>query len=786
MRTTLVVCTSLVALPFLSLAATAQNTATPSTTTADAAIAQHGRAIEEVVITAQKRPERLQATAVAAVSIKSAALAQNNVDDISDLSKLIPSVSISGSTNGRVPYAMRGVTTSADELNVGLNSGVAILLDGVPVPSDSHAADQIEDIDHIEVLKGPQATLGGRTAAAGVINMVTHGPTSHLTGAVSSTITTDNEQRISGYVSGAISDQIGFSLSGYGNHLQYPLVNNYNGDHTHVNSDGVRGKLLYRPNEDLTITLAGHYAQSQSYGDNFTYLYLTPGSTLLFPGSPFTQDAELQGINVHDGNLHTNSPSRSIGQRINDRDVSLIVDYKLGRLDLTSTSSFLREQQRSIQDLFTVDNFFFNILTHDQLPFPNNQTIRSDIRQGVEELRLASPASDRLSYLGGLFYSQQAIVSSLLRTIAGGAVNYVVQPTTSTYDAYGRMTYKITPQLSVTGGLRYNYDFLKYTDNQAVFVPFSPYLGPPHPYYAASSYGAGTGVGDIDVQYFFTPRNQVYATYARGYAPAAYNTASPLASDTAAKPVAREDINHFEIGSKGSYLDRSLLVNLAAFYTRYSNYQIETFFTTGIYAGLQNPPLVLANAPAAQTHGVEIDTTYRATDTLTLNLNAAYIDATFVNWKKAPCQVIYLTGTCDNTPGGSPYQDVSGRPLPNSPKFKFTLNAEQRVPMPSIGWDLVLNGNYAYRTSAEMLPDQNPHGVQGPYGILDLSAGLQSQSGRYTATIFVNNVTDKIYYTDVEDFWNTVWVNPAGSNPVIGQPARDARRYAGIRLNASF
>ena len=120
--------------------------------------------------------------------------------------------------------------------------------------------------------------------------------------------------------------------------------------------------------------------------------------------------------------------------------------------------------------------------------------------------------------------------------------------------------------------------------------------------------------------------------------------------------------------------------------------------------------------------------------------------------------------------------------MPNSPKFKGTLGVEQRVPIESAPVDIVLGGTYAYRTSAQMLPDQNPQGIQSAFGILNLTAALRDKTGKYSVTFFANNVTNHVYYGDVEDFWTGPW----GSNAIVAQPARDAQRYFGVRLKADF
>jgi iron complex outermembrane recepter protein len=120
--------------------------------------------------------------------------------------------------------------------------------------------------------------------------------------------------------------------------------------------------------------------------------------------------------------------------------------------------------------------------------------------------------------------------------------------------------------------------------------------------------------------------------------------------------------------------------------------------------------------------------------------------------------------------------------MPNSPKFKFTLAAEQRLPLANHPYEFVFGASYTYRTSAQMLPDQNPFAVQSGFGLLNLSARFSSTDGRYSATAFINNVTNHVYYTDLEDFWSGPW----NGNAIVGQPARDAVRFAGLRLSASF
>ena len=188
--------------------------------------------------------------------------------------------------------------------------------------------------------------------------------------------------------------------------------------------------------------------------------------------------------------------------------------------------------------------------------------------------------------------------------------------------------------------------------------------------------------------------------------------------------------------------------------------------------------------------GVELDSSFRATDTLNITFDAAYIDARFDRYPGAPC---YGTTTVGVTPTPAPVgcfknsagqfvQDNAGKTMPNAPKFKFTLSADQRIPLPG-PFDLSVNGSYAYRTRAQMLPDNNPQAIQRAFGILNLGATLATKDKTYSLSLFVNNVTDQHYVVDAEDFWNGPW---AGHNTVIVQPARDSNRYFGARLSARF
>jgi iron complex outermembrane receptor protein len=736
---------------------------------------ESGPALEEVIITAEKRPERLADTPVSATVLSESRLADDNTGDISELSKLVPSVNINGTLSQRSPMGIRGVSSVLGA--VGISSGVAVQVDGVPIPSDSFAGNQVEDVENVEVLKGPQATLGGRTAASGVINYVTHQPTDSLHGSVSATMTDDNEQRFSGYISGPIEPgTVDMSLSGYVSHRDYPMVNLATKENTGEDVFGTRVKMLIRPSDDLNITLAAHVQEMKSSGSNLVYGYLTPGATLLFPGSPLTQQALLTGVTPSFSNIYYNSPVTRTGSQFIDGDVSATINYKIGAYDLTSTTAYQHEYQDLVQDLFLVDEYFWNIFTGGHAPpFSNIQQTWEHISQTSEELKLTSPTTDRINFVTGIYYSDTRIGQEFSRALLPAEQISSVTPDTATYDAYGRVNWGLVAGTTLVTGLRFNHDEIKYSEIQRINAPEGAFA-------SAGSHSNNVVVGDVTLKQQILPGWIAYATYARGYSPGAYNTNIALASNAPLVPVGEEKINHFELGSKGEFFDRRLSVDVALFETIYNNFQVESF---QIEPGFINAPLVLSAAGKAQTRGLEMDLIGRPTQNLTASMNIALIDAVFKQYNDAACYGDQSDAQgCRTDPvTGQRIQNVSGSTLPNAPKFKANFALEQRVPISASPFELSFRADYSYRTSAEMLPDQNPYAVFASYGILNASAGLHNEAYRYTITFFVNNALNKHYNTDAEDFFSSVWSN---TNAILVQPARDSFRYAGVRASKEF
>ncbi len=784
----------------------------------------------EIIVTAQKRPEKLQEIPVAAAVLSAASVAQQHVTDLSDINRVVPSVEIKGTFNGRVPYGMRGISTNANEGAIGLTSGVSIQVDGVPVPADSFAANTVSDVSQLEVLKGPQATLGGRTASAGVINFVTYAPTRTTHFGFSALATDDGQYRMDVHVSAPINDVLSYSLAGYDSRTPYPVHNINLGINSRADSYGIRGKLkLDTGNFDATVM--GHYALSTSQGENFVPKYFTPGASV-FPFIPsafgpfgptaygISQAVAFPGYTIGYGNTVYSSPV-VMTSRYEDQDGSVNLNYHLGGVTLSSLTAIFRENQYQNQDIFETNVYFFDVLTGGQAPhFDNTQTDQGYVDQFTQEFKLATDPTRPVNFLGGAFYSNTKVVGNGYNSWVGNPLSRANISSTKTYSVYGRVTAKLSDMFAVVGGIRYNHDKIGWNDSE-IFNPAGGRFYNCNPNTNANnipqscqyivSDSSNTMVGDVAVQFHPSKDVLVYGSYTRGYKPRAFNTAhdfhsyqtgpillphtdgTPLtpaevavangafaADSTFAKPTDKERIDSFELGLKSSLLDHHMTFNLAAFYTKYNGYQAQLFDTTQVVG-----VLVLANA-GARSEGVEADLNYNRGNTR-MSMAAAYIDAKFLSFAGATC---YPTqSAAQGCVGGA--QNLTGQPLPDSPKFKFNASLTQTVPLDAL--NLVLGSNLSYRSAALLQADQNPQTAQPAFALVDLSLGFQTKDEKATLTFFVNNLTNHFYYTNMEDFFSgaigTAAI-PSGAvtpgNYVIGQPARDSHRYFGGRLAVTF
>jgi iron complex outermembrane receptor protein len=634
---------------------------------------------------------------------------------------------------------------------------------------------------------------------------VTAAPTDTRQALFRSTVTDDGERRASLTASGPLLSTLSFSISAFDTHLPYLVHNDLRDESSDSDNVGGRIKLRLSIGTDFDATLMQRYSRFTSRGANLAPQYLTPGAAL-FPEIPSAFDANgnpvaygipqseaWPGFDIRYGNTHYASPVDMRWSNI-DRDTSLALNWRLGDYTVRSVTAWQNEGQRAVQDVFLSAVYFFNDLLADigasAPPFNDSQRLSLRITQFSEELRVASPADRRVSFVAGAYLEDNPVTSDFLRSWVGFASAQLERVETRTYDMYERTTARLTFRTQLVVGLRYNYDELGWRQSQfynpaaGEFEGCSTapgYDGPPSCTWQLSNHSSAM-LGDATLQRKLGATSMAYVTLARDYKPRAFNTDhtfvstqhNPNASDLlVTQPVGQERIFHVELGFRGSALDQRITGSAALFNTVYPGYQVETV-DDSTPIGISR----LVNARAL-TRGLETEVAWRPDGRTMVAVAAAYIQALVTSLPAASC---YPT----QTPAGGcidGVQNESGHALPNAPRLKLNGEVAHRVPFTRV--DAVFGGTLSYQTAALFQFSGNPETNQSAFAILNLNAAIESKDNKRSLTLFVNNVTNHFYLVDSEDFFSgSVGSSPTvGGNYVVGQPARDAHRYFGASVS---
>ena len=759
-----------------------------------AALAQEN--IETVVVTAQKKVEPLSNVTASVAVIGTDTLQTSGVTVLDDIGKVVPSLASQPTgTNLHIGFAMRGISTTV--ISIGSPSGTAVMLDGITLAPESMAAKNLVDIQDVEVLRGPQATLGGRTASDGVVNIVTRQPGDTFGGQVQATLTNDNEQRLQAFVTGPLSPMLAFSLSAFAGNTDYPTYNLNTGDplvkqvHDSERAGGARLKLRFAPTENFDATLAVSGSRIEDKGTFQAYTLLDSGAC--FRGSAhLCQSVSMPGITVNSDNFaHYNVGSP--GMTVDDRMYSLVMNYRANGWTFSSITARQEENRNLLYDVYNEGANSSLILSSGTYSWNMIQTSILKVRTTSQEFKVVSPQIGIVNFLAGVYFDRDVEGFAFDRPAFGTSAPLVFganrQSDTKTYAAYARAEWTLMPDLQLITGARVNYDKIDYMYNQLNLVYHGPSTSA---FVRTDSASQTTVVGDVALRYHFTPDVMTYASYSHGYKPMIWNLDGTVTATNTFLPINREDVNAYEIGMKGNFFDHRLVTNLSAFYSVYTNFQVQTFDPNAV-----SSTFAVANAGQVSTKGIELDSTAMVTENFSLNASMAYVDARFDKYDAANCYsnepfvagLVTGINQCGLSTSGQRYQTLTGTRMPAAPTFKFNLGANLKIPMPSLPFDGVLGGAYVWQSKVDYDPNGNPLAVQPAFGILNLNASLVDRDEKYSLALFVNNVLDThyvSYITDLSARWNPVGAVPPIKAALDSFIPRDSKRYFGVRLGVNF
>ncbi|MGO9931916.1 MAG: TonB-dependent receptor [Steroidobacteraceae bacterium] len=717
--------------------------------------------LEEITVTARRRAEPLQQVPVAVSVMTGPELAVQNLNDIQNISNEIPSVEFrTGASNKDRDIFIRGIGTITT--SPGVEPSVSTVIDGVVLARPGQATLELLDVDRIEVLRGPQGTLFGKNAAAGVVNIVTTDPTQDFHGyADGGYYGGGDEYRFKGGVSGTlIQDKLTGLISAVYSHYNGNVDNLF--DSTTVNGYeryGGREKLLFTPTDNLRVTFAADYLQST---DTVPTGVPAASGQLAYPSGVLKPNPAFAAVLASEGvvpSYQNTNVSQNVNSHVKDENggTSITTDYSLaGGYTLTSITAYRKWQNDQDQDydqISTLTPAFPAVEDHGYLSF----------YQVSEEARIASPKGQFIDYQAGVYYLQAVDTELYQRNVVQLIVPNVVANYGSSsfgthadnYSVFGEANFNFTDSLRAILGARAIRDTLAYTFDR---FSSSPVAVPA----IATSFASTGSTNDnsytdrVGLEYDFSPDIHSYATYSRGYTGPAYNVFFNMAA-SATSPLKPETSNDYEIGLKSRILGDRLQINVAGFITNFDNYQAN-------FTDVLNGALVtrLINAGQVSTRGVEADVAYKPIDNLTFTGAGTRDNARVENFNCPP----QAATSCN----------INGQPLPFAPDWKFNIDGNYVIPLNGV-LNAVVGSNYRWQSKVQYQLTETPDTIQGSYGIWDARLSLTNDSQGWRVTAVVNNIANKSYssYLAHGDFAGVMrWV------------PRDNGTYGGIEVHKSF
>ncbi len=756
-----------------------------------------------IIVTARRRQETAQEVPLAISVIRADSIESTGNFNVVKLQQLAPTLQVYASNPRNTAVNIRGLGVPFGLTSDGFEQGVGIYVDDVYNARVAAATFDFLDVEQVEVLRGPQGTLYGKNTTAGAINITTNQPTFDFEGRAEVTLGNLDFKQAKAAISGPLSDTVAARIA-VSTTSRRGTIYNVRTDRWVNEQDnfGIRGQLLFKPNEDLSITLAGDYSSQDP--ECCGTVFVRVGATQRPLARQYEALAAAQGYQVVSRNpfdrLTDVDAPLSAGNKIGG--ASLRVKWNLGSGTLTSVTAWRFWDWKPENDR---DFTGLSIVSASNNPSQQDQ-YSQEFRYNYE--------SDKLDFVVGLFGFKQRIDTQGLERQGGNSSRWNLtgalasdpsvlngltanntQWLKSTSAAlFGQLSYKVTDALTIQPGVRLNYDKKSGFYQRVVTTGTGARLTCPQPagtvgaaqcgvfapQTSAPSDSAWNFTYDLNVNYRITPDILAYATYAKSFKTFGINQ-NGLPTDAAGNPIQSdikpEGVHHFEAGIKTQLWDRRATFNLAIFRTDIKNYQATV--TNGQLGVLRG---YLANAGKVRSQGIEADFKVRASERFTAYANAAYTDAKYKRFVDAPCPPELAGGTtaaagqtpsAPGTPGGiSPANcNISGQRLPGVSKWSLSYGAEVNAPVNLLDKEgqvyLGVDGNY--RTNFSSNPSESIYTNIKGYALTNFRAGFRGDG--FDIYGWVRNAFDVNYF-------DLLQVAPSNVGLVVGQPG-DPRTWGG-------
>ena len=690
--------------------------------------------LEELVVTARRREERLQDAPVAVTALSAQALQSRGVDSIDQIAKFAPSIRFDGAAalsggNYNATVFIRGV--GQNDFAIFSDPGVGTYVDGVYYARSIGGTLDAFDVSSIQVLRGPQGTLFGKNTIGGAVVVTTAQPGDSFGGKIEGVVGSLNRRDLKGYIDLPLSEKAALRLSagrltrdGYGKRL---LTGDDLGDR---NATAARAQLRWEASDTVTVSLSTDYTRAREHSAPQKLLVFgaVPGfavgpfmanfNTYVAPGLEITAPNGQKSLNT---SFLTNDPytTYGTGPNVNDLDLwgaSGTIDWDLGAVTFKSITAV-----RGLKATFARDG--------DNTPFTYRETFNHDVQaQYSQEFQLGGQSFDnRLTWVAGAYaFAERGTDSGyalLAPGLAAGASPPPFSPSASvytrvkakTYAAFAQGSFSLTDRLSATVGARYNRDEKDYRlDHRrrrdggiiaqlgkgASWNSFTPKLG---------------------LEFKATPDILVYASAGKGFKSGGFN-ARPLNDASEVTQYEPETLLTYEAGAKTSWFDRRLILNVAGYFSDYQDIQVTVN---------QTPRNFVANAAGGEVKGVEVELQARPTAHWAFNFGLGHMDAKYteVGTGLAAGQVLPITLATH---------------FVKAPEWTLNGGVEYTLDLPG-GGALTARADWSRYSTVYNDVANDPDLTQPAYDLFGARIAYTSPDQVWQAAVFGSNLSDERY-----------------------------------------
>ncbi len=728
--------------------------------------------LEEVVVTAQKREQNLQDVPMAITALGREFLQNNEINGIEDLTKLVPSLRFTPANNSKNnSIRIRGVGT--DVFSIGVEPNVSVVVDDVPLARTSMANFEFADLERIEVLRGPQGTLFGKNASAGLVHVVTRDPAPEFEAMFRASY--EQPQEYPGMVqktqlgfSGPLTSSIGLRVTGFqksiDGHLDDVLQNK---NAPNADSFGVRSKLRWDPSDELVIRLSLEHQNVDAESFPLTLRSANPAKTEKL--APLLTPGEKNRKAMTFGNNRADSKSDAL---------SLAINWNIGGLTLSSITGLRKNELFTNNDLPRLEGERVNVVVNGG---------PQEIETITQELRLSSSSGGAVEYTLGALWFDNTLDSDFTRrvedipataavpgappeltdiliTMPGDSVSLFStnrsSVATKNLGVFAQGTWYFSDKWNLTAGARYIDEELTGDSdrfNQTTHDSTGFVAGGSEFHISGVTMKDEAVTGTLSLQYELSEHSMIYTTLSTGYRGGAFDFASSNPEQAFQNPVDPEKATNYEIGIKSRLFDERIELNVTAFQTLFKDFQAQVV-ELGADSGagsVSAGDFRLDNAGELQTLGVELEFRGRPVDALLVTGSFLYNEAEFKEFV-TQCFIGQEPGenggVDSDADGNCDYQDLAGGVLPNAPKYSASLTSRYEHNFDDYRQRVYAQISGRWQDDVQFNTEQHPLTIQKAYSIWDLRLGWKGFDDRMEIAGYVKNLFGQYYVSRIMPF----------------------------------